>query len=341
MISAGAGLWLYDRLAGSRNIAHHRHFSRNVIESEEPGLAREGLRGGWRYFDARVNSARLVLENLFDAVRMGAAAANYVEWTGAEALDRLSGERFAIRARCVVDATGAWSKDAQLRLVRGSHIVIPRVNRSENAIAFFEDSGRVVFLIPWGGSSNLTLVGTTDVDHAGSPDDVHIAAEEIAYLTGIVRRLFPYAEVDKPLATFSSLRPLLRDGSESPTRTSREHRIWRTPDGTFHVSGGKYTTYRAMSEQAADAICREIAPALVGKCTTGETPLRERCGTDPLTFAVTHEMAQHLSDVLHVSTSWGYEKVWTRAELEPLARRMGQLLAWDERRIADEVAFRS
>ncbi|MDQ6665051.1 MAG: glycerol-3-phosphate dehydrogenase/oxidase, partial [Acidobacteriota bacterium] len=336
----GAGLWAYDLLAGRRNIARHRSLSRREVESVQPELSREGLRGGLLFHDAQVNSAKLVLENIFDAERLGAVVANYaaasdVEVDRVEAIDSFTGESFSIRARKVVDARGAWSPGAPLRLVRGSHIVIPRVTRGEEAIASFEPSGRVVFLIPWG--NRTTLVGTTDVDHAGGADDVHIAESEIEYLQGIVRRLFPHAAADAPISTYSSLRPLLRDHSGSPTETSREHRIWKSDDGTVHVAGGKYTTYRAMSEEAVDMICAGIAPGLVGKCSTAIAPLTERSGSDPVVFAVTHEMARRLSDVLHVSTYWGYERRWTFDELHAVARRMSGLLDWNDARIDREV----
>ncbi|MDQ6708196.1 MAG: glycerol-3-phosphate dehydrogenase/oxidase, partial [Acidobacteriota bacterium] len=338
----GAGLTLYDVLAGKRNIARHRVLTRTDVEALEPMLARDGLHGGLLFYDCQVNSARLVLENIFDAARLGAVAANYVGAASigarqAEAVDHLSGEKFAIRVRQIVDATGAWSSGAPLRLVRGSHIVIPRIGNGDEAIAYFEDSGRVVFLIPWGSDRQLTLVGTTDVDHAGGPDRVHISPDEIDYLTSTVRRLFPQASIPEPISTYSSLRPLIRDDEASPSKTSREHRIWQSPDGVIHISGGKYTTYRSMSEEAADAICRDVAPSLAGTCSTATTPLIERAGTDPVAFAVTHEMAQHLSDVLYVSTYWGYERVWTRDELQNIARRMGILLNWTKERMEQEI----
>jgi glycerol-3-phosphate dehydrogenase len=151
--------------------------------------------------------------------------------------------------------------------------VFPRISASSYAFAYFDEAGRIVFLIPWGGEDQLTLVGTTDVDHDGGPNDVRVSAEEARYLTQIVKKLFPNAS-GEPLAGYSSLRPLLRDaGARSPTAASREHRIWNSEDGVLHVAGGKYTTYRAMSEEAADLITGEIAPALAGLRLTARTPV--------------------------------------------------------------------
>src|SRR6185436_740077 len=157
-----------------------------------------------------------------EAARNGAIVVNYAhaERTAAETAivrDTLGGGEFEVRAKKLVDATGPWSEPDELRLVRGSHIVVPRLNRSDNAIAYFEPSGRIVFVIPWGERLDLSLVGTTDVDHAASPDDVSISAEEVRYLLGILSRLYPRAAGLEPIAAFSSLRPLVRDHAASPT----------------------------------------------------------------------------------------------------------------------------
>jgi glycerol-3-phosphate dehydrogenase len=278
----GTGLWVYDTLAGSRNIARHRRLSLPEVETLEPGLSAEELVGGAVFFDCRVHSARFVLENVFDAVRNGAVAANYVRsvkrryenglWS-VEMEDALTGERFPVTARKIVDTSGPWGDGAELRLVRGSHLVLPRLNNSDFAIAHFEPAGRIIFFIPWGGSRNLTLVGTTDVDHGSGPDDVRISGQEVRYLLDIVAALYPAARQVEPISSYSSLRPLIRDENSSATSTSREHRIWNTPEGVLHISGGKYTTYRLMSEEAAEMVVEEVAPQLKNSHLTAQTPL--------------------------------------------------------------------
>ena len=280
-----------------------------------------------------------MLENILDAEARGAVVSNYVEahlaGKSIDAVDSLAGERFPIRARKVVDATGAWSSGAQLRLVRGSHLVFPRIQKGAEAIAFFDEHGRIVFLIPWGEHDDLTLVGTTEVDHDGSPDDVHISAEETRYLTSIVHRLFPsYRE--ESISCYSALRPLIAEKGHSATSTSREHSIWETPDGVLHIAGGKYTTYRAMSEELVDMLLRDLP------CRTAEVPLNVVAPpADPaarVRQAVEREYAHRLSDLLFVSTYWGYERRLARDWVEPLAREMGALLGWSESTIAAEIS---
>ncbi len=250
----GTGLTLYDLLAGRGNVGRHHVISAADVANIEPGLALRGLTHGAIFYDCQVNSARFVIENIWDAARHGATVVNYArakrEGGAASVTDTLTGESFPVHATHLIDATGAW--EAGLRLVRGSHIVIPRVNASENAVAYFEDSGRIIFVIPWGSTRQLSLVGTTDVDHTAGPDSVHISAQETEYLLRIVRRLFPAAAAE-PISTFSSLRPLV-PAAGSATKASREHRIWKDDAGIVHVAGGKYTTYRVMSAEAADLV---------------------------------------------------------------------------------------
>jgi glycerol-3-phosphate dehydrogenase len=323
----GAGLALYDMLSGAHSIGRHRRVDATAYE---PELAREGLTAGLVFYDCKVNSARLVLETIIDAEARGAAVANYVEASPlGDVTDSLTGERFQIRARRVVDATGAWSGGGNLRLVRGSHLIFPRIQCGSEAIAFFDQHGRIVFLIPWGENGDLTLVGTTDVDHKGSPDDVHITDEETRYLTAIVRRLFPSYR-GEPVSSYSALRPLIAEKGHSATSTSREHSIRETPDGVLHIAGGKYTTYRAMSEELVDM----LTPL---PCLTAKTPLNPGPPPD-VRQAVEREYALRLSDLLYVSTYWGYERVPALDWIEPLAREMGALLGWDEPVIAAEIA---
>jgi glycerol-3-phosphate dehydrogenase len=252
----GMGLRLYDVLAGGFKVGGLRNLSRAQVVAAEPHLAEKGLVSGAIYFDCQVNAARCVLDNVLDAAAMGAIVVNYaraeeVTATGATIVDALSGERFTARARKVVDATGPWENGGKIRLVRGSHIVLPRLNASHHAIAFFEDAGRIVFVIPWGSAGQLSLVGTTECDHKGSPGQVEITAGEVRYLMDIVRRLYPSVPDHRPVAAYSAMRALVR-GGRSATRASREHRIWKTARGTLRVAGGKYTNYRLMSEEVGD-----------------------------------------------------------------------------------------
>lgn len=276
------GLTIYDFFDGSGAVPRHRRMPLAELRSLEPGLGLPGLTGAMEFYDGQVRSARLVLENVFEAVRNGAACVNYVKaenhardraglWR-VQLRDSLSGEIFETRARALIDATGPWAQDPKPRLVRGSHLVMPRLNASNRAIAHFEKDGRIIFFIPWGERGERTLIGTTDVDHDGSADDVHISEAETRYLREIAARIFPASAKLEPVATFSSLRPLLVSHA-SATKATREHHIYRDSQGIIRITGGKYTTYRAMSQEAADLVTAEVAPGLRGVHLTAQTPL--------------------------------------------------------------------
>jgi len=280
------GLTIYDLFDSSGALPRHRRLSLKTVRNLEPGLGIPRLTGAMEFYDGQVRSARLVLENIFEAIRNGAACANYVRaeshardrdgvWR-VELRDSLSGEGFEVRARALIDSTGPWARDPRPRLVRGSHIVMPRLNASDHAIAHFEDDGRIIFFIPWGERGERTLIGTTDVDHDGSADDVHISEKETRYLREIAARIFPASAKLEPVATFSSLRPLLvsqGSAAKSATQATREHHIYRDAQGIVRITGGKYTTYRAMSEEAADLVTAEVAPGLRNVHLTARTAL--------------------------------------------------------------------
>ena len=340
----GAGLTLYDALAGAQGIAAHRAISHDDAVRLEPGLDSAGLRGGILFHDGAVHSARLVLENILDAEARGACVANYVSvhqmGSRLTGRDELSGAEFEVRARRVIDASGAWSQAAPLRLVRGSHLIFPRIQAGSQAIAHFDEAGRIVFLIPWGENDDLTLVGTTDVDHQTGVDNVAISASETEYLRGIVKRLYPsYSE--EPITSYSSLRPLIVQSGRSATATSREHKIWQSSDGVLHIAGGKYTTYRSMSEEAVEALLPDLAPGRQIGCETATTPLVPAVipqGTEArVRMAVEREHARAIRDVLYTSTYWGHERRLERGWVAPIARQMGEMLGWDAGRVEAEL----
>jgi glycerol-3-phosphate dehydrogenase len=376
-----SGLLLYDTLAGGNRIERFQHLSGRQLNALEPRM--RVFSAGARFFDCHVHSARLVLLNIREAASNGAIALNYCSveklekqpgmWR-VDLLDRISGTSFSAQAKTVVDATGAWSAEKNLRLVRGSHLIFPRLSDSDNAIAYFTRDGRVVFFIPWGRRRELTLVGTTDVDHEGSVDSVHISEQETRYLRGVMEDVFPGTGSLEAISTYSALRPLVRDESSSATKTSREHRIWADERGMVHVSGGKYTTYRAMSEEAADLLCSAHFPVIAARHVTadiailGNTPAAvqstpevvqdygvetpellsllprneligiSRLQAAQIAFAVKNEWVERLPDLLFVSTYWGYERRWTRETLLPYAQALSASLRWDQARIEGEIA---
>ncbi len=274
----GLGLSLYDLMALKWN---HKSCSPAELRALCPQLTSPRLRGGYRYFDAQTDDARLVLRLILEATQDGALALNYARVEGlltahgrvcgVSVRDQAPGaERSAeVRARAVINATGAWADELrqqigagkQLRILRGSHLFFPWHRLPlRRAVTFLHPrDGRPVFIFPWEG---VTLVGTTDVDHAAAPStDVRISPAEAEYLLEAVAHAFPAlgltaADVQSTLA---GVRAVVDTGKLNPSQESREFVLWKER-GLLTVSGGKLTTFRLMAQKALRAV-RAALPA--------------------------------------------------------------------------------
>jgi glycerol-3-phosphate dehydrogenase len=291
-----AGLLLYDALALFRNVANHTPLSAADVLDREPGLRREGLRGGAAYYDAATNDARLTLANAMAAAEAGAAVVNHAAVTellrdggrlrGAVVHDALTGDRLTVRARLVVNATGPWSDMLRVqddpsappavRGTKGVHIAVPR-SRLGNAGALTLLSpldGRVMFALPAGSHA---IVGTTDTPTAASPDEVRATEADVDYLLRSANAFFPDAGLAHRdvVSAWAGIRPLVASGYRAhggATSASREHEITVSGGGVVGVSGGKLTTYRSMAAEATDAAERAL----------GRRPTRSRTADVPL-----------------------------------------------------------
>ncbi|MBA2458784.1 MAG: glycerol-3-phosphate dehydrogenase/oxidase [Gemmatimonadales bacterium] len=275
-----AGMWLYDLLALFRNVRTHRMLGKRAVLEAEPMLRERGLLGGARFYDAQCDDARLVLATARSAMHHGALVANYVRVValertagrvvGAQIEDRLTGERAAIRASVVVNATGPWAdrvrtlEDAGaaplLRPTKGVHVVVDRsrIDHRDGIIFTSPIDGRVLFVLPWG---DLSYIGTTDTDATEPPDRLGTTADEIVYLLRSANARFPNARLalDDVRATWAGLRPLLSDkNGRSASSRSRDHAVVQGSGGMITVVGGKLTTYRAMAEEVVDRAVREL-----------------------------------------------------------------------------------
>ena len=272
------GLSFYDGLALGRSVSH-RAMSRKALIARELLLENPDLLSGALYTDARTDDARLTLENVLDAEALGAVTVSRVAVTGFQkghsgriqgvaARDEETGRAFAVSALSVVNATGPWGDRLRgedqpgtpphLRLSRGAHVTVAaaRLPLRQPVVSPSPD-GRLLFAIPFG---SVTLLGTTDQDFTGSPDDVAADGADVRFLLNAANGLFPSASLTTAdvVATFAALRPLLRESGKSVQDTSREDSVAVSPSGLVTVSGGKLTTHRRMGERAIDGAAEEL-----------------------------------------------------------------------------------
>jgi glycerol-3-phosphate dehydrogenase len=280
------GLFLYDHIGGRKRLPATEaiDLAAHVAgQSLKPEFVKAFV-----YSDCWVDDARLVALNARDAADRGADVLTRAEvlhlartgdhWT----LETAKGH---FRARAIVNATGPWVRSLlerateppplQMRQVRGSHIVVPRLFTHDFAYFFQLPDGRIFFAIPY--EQDFTLIGTTDRDHQGSLTDIHASEGEIAYLCEGASRYFQRPITpDDVVWTYSGVRPLVDDASGKPEAATRGYRLELSDivEGAplLSVFGGKITTYRHLAEEAVEKLAERL-PVLKGPGWTSIAPL--------------------------------------------------------------------
>jgi glycerol-3-phosphate dehydrogenase len=280
------GLTLYDALNPGTSLPRHRQLRASEARNLDDCLRRHDLRGAAAYYDARVDMPeRLALENALDAEAHGATILNYTEAVspivtedGRQRFlvrDTIDGGDADVSARIVVNATGAWweqvaaaqtgQRPARIRTTKGIHIVC-RELATHALVLFSSVDRRLMFAIPRFGH---TWIGTTDTDYDGDPADAQATSADVAYVLASVQRMFPGLALTDVLYTTAGVRALVRERGR-PSAVSRMHKIVDDVParGTVSILGGKITGYRAIAEEAVDAVCRRLRVS--ARCETAE-----------------------------------------------------------------------
>ncbi len=298
----GVGLKVYDALAGRQGLGGTEWLCTRRTLTLLPGAQPRGLWGGVRYWDGQFDDARLALLLARTALSRGALVVNHCEATGllreagqvcgVEVRDTETGESAALRAGCVVNATGVWV-DAVRAMDRdegaperpplvapsqGVHLVVDRAFLPGTHALLIPKTadGRVLFAVPWFGK---TVLGTTDTPRHDLALEPRPFAEEVAFILGEAGRYLARSPQRADVrSVWVGLRPLVRpqgdgggdDGAAVQTKTiSREHEVIIGRSGLVTVTGGKWTTYRAMAEDVLDrAMVRGLLPQRPGGVTT-------------------------------------------------------------------------
>ena len=273
------GLFLYDNLSKRVTLKSSSGIKFGTNSALLPHIKR-----GFEYSDGWVDDSRLVVLNAVAAKQKGADIRTQTRCINIKRVNSLwlitlenvhTGDTEQVRARALVNAAGPWVsslyKDTmqkkapkQVRLIKGSHIVVPRIHTEEEAYLLQNKDGRVVFLIPF--EDKFTLIGTTDIEYKGDPSNVVISQSEIDYILGISNEHFKHQLTAADVCfAFSGVRPLLDDESDSPQEVTRDYTFEvEAPAGMapmLSVFGGKLTTYRKLSELAVNDLVEYFAHA--------------------------------------------------------------------------------
>ncbi|MGH8456632.1 MAG: FAD-dependent oxidoreductase [Stenotrophobium sp.] len=279
MFTLSAGLTLYDLLAaGDQPVPRHRRFRRDDLLEEYPYVDPERLLGGFRYGDCQEDDARMTLTVAAAAQAAGTVVANRAGAeeilmsadgaSGARLRDGLSGETFDVGAAAVVNAAGPWARQLlvgtapKVKLIKGTHIVLPAIAGTREAFLLTANDGRVFFVIPWYGR---TLVGTTEQE-IRDPAEATPTAEEIRYLIAGVKSGLPglgWTEADV-IGAFAGVRTLQAEDTDNLSAVSREFIVTEPRPRLIMPVGGKFTTSRCDAVEIVDRVFKSLkrsAPA--------------------------------------------------------------------------------
>jgi len=270
-----AGLVLYDHLARREVLPGSRGIDLRTHPAGVP--LKKIYTRGYVYSDGWVDDARLVVLNAVDAAARGATVLTRTACVDARRgasgwqarLRGADGGERAVTTRALVNAAGPWAAqflaehahaaERKLRLVKGSHIVVPKMFEHDHAYIFQNPDKRIIFAIPY--EADYTLIGTTDVEHTGAVGAARIDAGEIAYLCEQASRYFERAVRPADVVwTYSGVRPLLDDESGDPSAITRDYALELdiTQAPLLSVWGGKITTFRKLAEEAADLLAAPL-----------------------------------------------------------------------------------
>ncbi|MBX7262156.1 MAG: FAD-dependent oxidoreductase, partial [Chitinophagales bacterium] len=284
-LKLGIGLTLYDKLSGKKSKSpKHKSLNTSTIQQRFPQLKTDKMVGGFIYFDAKTNDARLTNEVIQNAEDLGAVALNYADCLHFEknnnlthsiiCKDNLSNKQFSIQAKLFIIATGIWTDDTLKKYnaddvkkymapSKGIHLVVSANHLPKDCVMILPTSngdGRFLWCMPW--EDNLNIIGTTDTDYKGNIEEIQVEQNEINYILDSVNAQLRNSKLTENdiLSVFAGIRPLLNDDDEDKksNKRSRDYKIWWNNENTLTISGGKFTSFLSMAEHCLDTVKEKL-----------------------------------------------------------------------------------
>jgi glycerol-3-phosphate dehydrogenase len=279
-IKLGIGLSGYDYLTGESSMPKHAEMDMEEVKIRFPQLNTTSMVGGFIYYDAKTNDARLTNEVIQEAADLGAVVLNYFELTSLQKQsskiksitceDKITGKNYTIKSNVFVSATGIWtdellkkfdSEDKKKYLMpsKGVHLIVSADHFPKDCVMLLPTAngdGRMIWCMPW--DDNLSVIGTTDTDYSEGNDEIIILKDEISYILESVNAQLKDKQLTEAdiLSVYAGIRPLLNDKDESKksNQRSRDYQIWWNNDNMLTISGGKLTSFLSMAENCIKTI---------------------------------------------------------------------------------------
>lgn len=279
-IKLGIGLSGYDYLTGESSMPKHAEIDLEEVKQRFPQLKTEAMVGGFVYYDAKTNDARLTNEVIQEAADLGAIALNYFELESFNkgnkkiksitCQDKINNQTYTIKSKVFISATGIWTdellknfdtNDTKKYMMpsKGVHLIISADHFPKDCVLLLPTAngdGRMIWCMPW--DDNLNVVGTTDTDYSNGNDEINIESDEVTYILDSVNAQLKDKQLTKDdiLSVYAGIRPLLNDNDENKksNQRSRDYQIWWNNENMLTISGGKLTSFLSMAENCIKII---------------------------------------------------------------------------------------
>lgn len=332
MFQMGLGMWLYDALSMFEAPELHERLTPEQSIQRLPLLQSHNLMGSYVYSDAYMDDDRLVIETLRSANELGANCMNYVKVlksdmqdskiVSIQVEDQLTHKKTQIKAKHFISSVGPWTDILApqltqkwkniLRPSKGVHLTFKRerIQLSQAVVMATDNQKRIVFAIP---RHEMVIIGTTDTDFKNDPAEVRTLREDVEYLLKVTQEYFPGANIKEEdiVSCYAGVRPLVDDGSETESKTSREHLILQDEHNITFIAGGKYTTYRLMAEQCVETALTQfsIEDQVQFKLNNTKKALN------------TMATPQKLEEANQQIENWAHEFVYSELDIERMVSR--------------------